>query len=163
MADAGLSLVRVGEFAWAAIEPARERWAFGWLDEAIGLAADAGLGVVLGTPTAVPPRWLAEERPDILTVDVDGRRLSPCGRKFTCPTSAAYREESRRIATALVDRYGTGRAAGAGIVAWQLDNEPGNHESTACWCAESETAFRRWLEARYGSVDGLNDAWGTVF
>ena len=163
MADAGLSLVRVGEFAWSAIEPARDRFTFGWLDEAVGLAADAGLGVVMSTPTAVPPVWLAVERPDILTVDADGHRLTYGSRKFTCPTSPAFREESRRIASVLAERYGSRTPGGRGIVAWQLDNEPGNHDSTWCWCDASEAAFRAWLRARHTTIEALNAAWGTVF
>ena len=163
MADAGLSLVRVGEFAWTALEPERGRFTLDWLDEVVGLAAEAGLGVVMSTPTAVPPVWLTLERPEILTVDADGRRLTAGSRKFTCPTSAAFRDESRRIAGVLAARYGGGTAAGQGIVAWQLDNEAGNHVSTWCWCDESERAFRHWLRARYGSIGALNAAWGTVF
>ena len=163
MADAGLSLVRVGEFAWSAMEPERGRFTLAWLDEVVGLAADAGLGVVMSTPTAVPPVWLALERPEILTVDADRHRLTYGSRKFTCPTSPAFREESRRIAGVLADRFGSGTAAGRGIVAWQLDNEAGNHESVWCWCDASESAFRAWLRARYGTIDALNAAWGTVF
>lgn len=163
MVDAGLSLVRVGEFAWAAMEPERDRFTLDWLDQVVGLAADAGLGVVMSTPTAVPPVWLALERPDILTVAADGQRLTYGSRKFTCPTSAAFRDESRRIAGVLAGRYGSGTAAGRGIVAWQLDNEAGNHDSTWCWCDASETAFRDWLRARYGTIEVLNAAWGTVF
>ena len=163
MADAGLSLVRVGEFAWSAMEPARDRFAFGWLDHVVGLAADAGLGVVMSTPTAVPPVWLTVERPEILTVDADGHRLTSGSRKFTCPTAPAFRQESRRIAEALAGRYGDASGAGRGIVAWQLDNEAGNHESTWCWCGASEDAFRDWLRRRYGTIEALNEAWGTVF
>jgi beta-galactosidase len=159
MAEAGLEVVRLGEFAWAVLEPERNRFEWEWLDKAIELAAEAGLKVVLGTPTAAPPIWLCLERPEIMTVGPTGERLPYGGRRFTCPTSAAYREESRRIVTALAERYG-GHAA---VEAWQLDNEPGHHGSWRCCCDESERAFQRWLELRYGTIEALNQAWGTVF
>jgi beta-galactosidase len=159
MAELGLELVRIGEFAWSRFEPARDRFDWGWLDEAIDTLSGAGLQIVLGTPTATPPIWLANERPDILSVGPDGRRRAYGSRRHTSPSSAAYREESRRIVTALVERYGHHPA----IVAWQLDNEPGNHDSARCWSDASQAAFTRWLVARYGTIEALNDAWGTVF
>ncbi len=159
MADAGLSLVRLGEFSWSAIEPKRGRFEWDWLDEAISLAAAAGLGVVIGTPTAAPPIWLCLEQPGIMAVGEDGVRLAYGSRRFTCPCSAAYREEGRRIVTALAERYGESAA----VVAWQLDNEPGHHGSWRCFCDECEAAFQTWLERRYGTIEQLNRAWGTVF
>lgn len=159
MTEAGLRIVRVGEFAWSRYEPRRGELDWGWLDEAIGILADEGLEIVLGTPTATPPIWLALERPDIRSVGPDGRRRDYGVRRFSCPTSAAYREEAHRIVSALVERYGQHPA----IVAFQIDNEPGNHDSARCWCDECQAAFARWLEDRYGTVDALNHAWGTVF
>jgi beta-galactosidase len=58
MVEAGLSWVRIGEFAWSRLEPEPGRLDWGWLDRAIDVLGAAGLRVVLGTPTATPPRWL---------------------------------------------------------------------------------------------------------
>ncbi len=160
MAELGLDLVRVGEFAWSAYEPSRGRFEFGWLDRAIETLAAAGLQVVLGTPTATPPVWLMRERPEILAVGPDGRRKAYGSRRHTSPTSRAYREEARRIVEVLVERYGQHPA----VVAWQVDNEPGNHDSARCWSQESQAAFQAWLRRRFeGDIDALNAAWGTVF
>ena len=60
MADLGLSWVRIGEFAWSKLERRPGELSFDWLDEAIGSLGDAGLKVVLGTPTATPPRWMLD-------------------------------------------------------------------------------------------------------
>lgn len=159
MADAGLRLVRLGEFAWGALEPAPGTFDVDWLAEAIDLAAGAGLGVILGTPTAVPPRWLVKRDPTIRLVDADGSSRAAGSRRFTCPTSVTYRNASRRIVQVLVERFGSH----AGIEAWQLDNEPGNHDSARCWCPACEAAFRDWVHARYGTLEALGAAWGTAF
>lgn len=160
MAELGLDLVRIGEFAWSAYEPARGRFTFDWLDRAIETLASAGLEVVLGTPTATPPVWLMRERPEILAVGPDGRRRAYGSRRHTSPSSRAYREEARRIVDVLVERYGHHPA----VVAWQVDNEPGNHDSARCWGADSQAAFRSWLRRRFdGDIDALNSAWGTTF
>lgn len=159
MADLGLELVRIGEFAWSAYEAAPEAFAWGWLDRAVDVLAEAGLGVVLGTPTATPPVWLAQRHPEILSVGPDGRRRAYGSRRHTCPTAPTYREHARRVVTRLVERYGDHPA----VVAWQIDNEPGNHDSARCWCDACQAAFTGWLEDRYGTVAALDEAWGTVF
>lgn len=159
MADAGLELVRLGEFAWGALEPSRGRLETDWLARAVDTVAGAGLRVVLGTPTAVPPRWLVRRHPEVRLVDVDGSPRAAGSRRATCPTAPAYRAASRRIVTALVERFG----GHEGIVAWQLDNEPGNHDSARCWCPACEVAFRDWIRARYVTLERLNVAWGTAF
>ena len=62
MAEAGLTWVRIGEFAWSRLEPAPGAYDFDWLDEAIAVLGAAGLKVVLGTPTATPPRWMIDRQ-----------------------------------------------------------------------------------------------------
>lgn len=159
MVGAGLELVRLGEFAWGALERMPGAIDSDWLARAIDTAAAAGLDVVLGTPTAVPPRWLVRMRPDIQLVDSDGTRRAAGSRRATCPTAPAYRAASATIVTALVERFGTHDA----VIAWQLDNEPGNHDSARCWCSACEGAFQSWVAARYGTLERLNTAWGTAF
>ncbi len=159
MADIGFELVRIGEFAWSSYQPSRNRFEWDWLDEAIDTIDNAGLSVVLCTPTATPPVWLTNERPDILSVGSDGRRRPYGSRRHTCPTSSSYRDEAARITTTLVDRYSDREA----IAGWQVDNEIGNHDSARCWCDQCQTAFSDWLSNRYESIGALNAAWGTAF
>ncbi|MEO0996405.1 MAG: beta-galactosidase, partial [Pseudomonadota bacterium] len=72
MRDLGIDVVRIGEFAWSRLEPAPGHYDWGWLDEAIAVLHGAGLDVVLGTPTACPPKWLVDAHPDILPRAADG-------------------------------------------------------------------------------------------
>lgn len=159
MRETGLELVRIAEFAWAMMEPARGRFDWAWLDDAIEVLEARGLGVILCTPTAAPPVWLCEERPEILLVREDGSRAPWGTRRHVSFSSTAFRQESRRITSALAERYGEHPA----VVAWQLDNEPGNGNTTRSWSPEAEQRFQSWLEHRYGTIEALNDAWGTRF
>jgi beta-galactosidase len=159
MADAGLGIVRLGEFAWGKLQPGPGRWDLDWLARAVDTVGAAGLEVVVGTPTAVPPRWLVAARPEIRLIDADGQARAAGSRRMTCPTAPAYRDASRTVVAAIVDRLGAHEA----VTGWQLDNEPGNHDSARCWCPACEAAFRTWVERRYGSLERLNDAWGTAF
>jgi beta-galactosidase len=159
MAGIGLNQVRIGEFAWSRIEPAPNAFHWGWLDRAIETLAREKLGVVLGTPTATPPKWLIDQHPDILAHDRQGRPRKFGSRRHYCFSSDRYRTESSRIVEAMAGRYGRHDA----VIAWQTDNEYGCHDTVRSYSPEAERAFRRWLAARYEDVGALNAAWGTVF
>jgi beta-galactosidase len=158
MREAGVNLVTVGVFAWSHLEPAPGAFDFEWLDRVLDLLHAAGVGVDLATATASPPPWLSRLHPEVLPVLADGTRLWPGGRQHYCPSSPAYRQAACRLVTALADRYGRHPA----VVLWHVNNEYGCHVP-ACWCDESAAEFRRWLLRRYGTVDALNQAWGTAF
>ena len=66
MRASGITVVRIGEFAWSRLEPEPGHYEFEWLDAAIEVLAGAGLEIVLCTPTATPPRWLLAQLPDML-------------------------------------------------------------------------------------------------
>jgi beta-galactosidase len=155
MADAGLSLVRMGEFAWVELEPEAGRFRLEWLDEAIGIFAAQGLEVVLGTPTAAPPIWLVRDHPDVLPLAGDGRRVGFGTRRHYCPNAPAMLDATDRIVAALGQRFGPD----ARVVAWQIDNELGGR----CYCEHCAAAFRLWLERKHGSIDSVNESWGTAF
>lgn len=159
MRAAGLTLVRLAEFAWAKLEPAAETFDWSWLDRAIDILQAEGHQIVLGTPTATPPAWLCHAHPDILPVDAEGRRRRFGSRRHYCPTSPTYRTHVTRIVTAMAERYGQHPA----VTAWQIDNEFGDHNTARCYCDHCAAAFRTWLQARYHTLDTLNTAWGTVF
>ncbi len=159
MADMGLAQVRIGEFAWSRIEPHPERLEWGWLDDALEILHEAGLGVVLCTPTATPPKWLIDAQPSILARGRDGQVRRFGSRRHYCFSSPDYRRESARITEALARRYGRHDA----VIGWQTDNEYGCHDTSVSFSDAARDAFRVWLQARYGSVDALNAAWGAVF
>ncbi len=159
MREAGISHVRIAEFAWSRIEPDPGRFDWGWLDRAVAVLGDAGLRVVLGTPTATPPKWLVDREPSILPVGEDGRTRGFGSRRHSSFSSEPWIRESRRIVTAIAERYGEVRA----VAGWQIDNEFGCHDTVRSYGPEDLRAFRLWLERRYGSVERLNLAWGGVF
>ncbi len=159
MREMGLRLVRIGEFAWSRIEPEPGRYDWSWLDRAIETLHAAGLEIMLCTPTATPPKWLVDRMPDMVAVDADGRPRGFGSRRHYCFSHIGYRAECRRIAAALAERYGKHPA----VVSWQTDNEYGCHDTVLSFSESAATGFRRWLSARYETVDALNTAWGNVF
>jgi beta-galactosidase len=159
MVELGLACVRIGEFAWARIEPNPGEYNFVWLDRAVETLGAAGLRIVLGTPTAAPPKWLADRYPEIRPVDEEGRRRRAGGRRHSDFSSDVWWRESARIVTAMTERYGTNRH----VTGWQLDNEFGCYDLTQSFSETALKNFRLWLEARYGDIATLNRAWGGDF
>lgn len=159
MVELGITYVRIGEFAWSRLEPARGQFTFEWLDRAMDVLHAAGLRIVLGTPTATPPKWLVDACPDILPYDEQGRIRGFGSRRHYTFSSKTWWHESARIVEAVAQRYGDH----PGLVGWQTDNEYGCHDSTLSWGPEDLHAFRDWLRRRYQSAQQLNEAWGAVF
>ena len=159
MAEAGIEWVRVGEFAWSRIEPEPGRIELDWLERAIDGLGLAGLKVVLGTPTACPPKWLVDRMPDMLAVDEKGRPRGFGSRRHYDFSHDGYLAEARRITRAVADRLGRN----PNVALWQTDNEYGCHDTTVSWSPAARDGFRRWLAGRYGTIDALNRAWGNVF
>ncbi|MFF8386318.1 beta-galactosidase [Streptomyces kanasensis] len=155
MRDAGVNSVTVGVFSWARIEPRPGVRDFGWLDRLTQLLHSHDIGVVLATPTASPPPWMGARHPDTLPRDEEGRTVWWGSRQHFCPSSPTYRAYATAITEDLAARYGDHPA----LTLWHVNNE----YCTFCWCDATARHFRRWLEARYGTVDALNEAWGTAF
>lgn len=155
MRRARVNLATIGVFSWALLEPEEGRYDFEWLDAHLDRLHTAGVAVDLATPTASPPPWFTPAHPDALTVRPDGTRLTHGSRDTYCLTAPAYRQAARRIAGALAERYGEHPA----LALWHVHNE----YVTLCYCDHTAAAFRVWLRARHGSLDALNDAWGTAF
>ncbi len=159
MADMGLSVVRIAEFAWSRIEPEPGQYDWAWLDQAVETLHAAGLSVIMCTPTATPPKWLVDQQPDMVAVNERGQRRQFGSRRHYSFSHEGYRADCARITEVVGERYGQHPA----VVAWQTDNEYGCHDTTISYCASAARRFRLWLAARYGTVEALNQAWGTVF
>ncbi len=156
MAGLGFEFTHFAEFAWAFLEPAPGRYDFGWLDEAIALAAKHGLKVVLCTPTPCPPGWMGEKTPEIYLVGPDGRRKEHGTRANGSLADDVFVSYTRKIVNALAERYGQDPR----VWGWQIDNEP---EAPADYSPAARRKFQEWLRAKYGTIAGLNQAWGGAF
>ncbi len=155
----GLRVVRIGEFAWSRLELADGTLHLDWLQRAIDTLHQAGLSVVLGTPTATPPRWMLDRYPDMLAVDANGRSRDFGSRRHYCFSYQPYIEQCKRIVKILARQFGEH----PGVIAWQTDNEYGCHSTSISYSPAALAAFRHWCQQRYGSIQSLNEAWGNVF
>lgn len=158
MLEAGIHYIRIAEFAWNKVEPGEGVFTFDFFDEFLDLCARKGMKVIFGTPSATPPAWLTKAYPEVLNCLEDGTQLHHGGRRHYNYNSPKYRELVSRIVRKEAEHYG-GHPA---IVGWQIDNEL-NCEDDNFYSASDTDAFREFLKAKYGTLDALNEAWGTSF
>ncbi|WP_392962225.1 beta-galactosidase [Streptomyces sp. LN245] len=155
MKEAGVNSVTLGVFSWARIEPRPGAREFGWLDRLMDLMHAHGIGVVLATPTSSPPPWMGRLHPETLPRDEDGRTEWWGSRQHFSHSSAVYRRSAAAVTEDLAARY----AGHPALTMWHINNE----YCTVDYGDEAATAFRRWLQDRYGTLEALNTAWGTAF
>lgn len=158
MLDAGISTIRIGEFAWSKFEPTEGHFTFDFFDRFLELADKKGMKVIFGTPTATPPAWLTEKYPETLNARQDGVLYRHGGRRHYNYNSPKYRELCSRVVEQIAAHIGKHPA----IVGWQIDNEL-NCEINDFYSEADDRAFRSFLQEKYQTLEQLNDAWGTVF
>jgi len=155
MREAGMTVMRMAEFAWSTLEPAAGQFDFDWLERVITMLAEANMVSVLGTPTAAPPAWLVQQHPDMMAVDQSGRRVQFGNRCHYCVNSPEFHAATRTIVNAMAQRFGDNPH----VIGWQLDNE----YSRVCFCDRCRELFQRYLSDKYGSLDALNRHWTTGY
>lgn len=158
MQECGVNVVRIGEFGWSLMEPEEGKYDFSLFDRAIGVLAKRGIKIIIGTPTATPPKWLTHKYPEVLNAFPNGQRVNDQTRRHASYISPIYRQFSQKLVEALAVHY----KGETNIIGWQIDNEF-NNEDRACYSEVCTLAFRRWLKTRYATLDQLNQRWGTRF
>jgi beta-galactosidase len=159
MLGAGINTVRMGEFSWGLCEAAEGKYDFAWLRRVMDLMAEAGIKVVLGTPTAAPPIWLTKKHPEILPLDERGLPLSDGTRLAFCLNSDLFWDYSRKIVRAMAEALGDHPQ----LVAWQLHNNAGLHSLQPCFNPETRRDWHAWLKAKYEDIGRLNELMGLRF
>ncbi len=158
MKAAGVNMVSIGMWAWAHIQPKEGAWDWTFMDKIMNMFAENGIYVDLATPTAAHPNWLSKKYPEVLPVMADGMRMSYGSRQTFCPSSKKLLNFNAKITRKIVERYKDHPT----LAAWHIGNEY-SHLVILCHCDTCESNFRKWLKVKYKSLDGVNEAWGTVF
>ena len=155
MKKARVNTVTLGVFSWSVLEPEEGVFKLDWLADIIHNLYTNGIRTILATPSAARPAWLAHKYPEVRRVRADRVRELYNRRQNYCYTSPIYREKVRIIDQKLAQRFGDDPA----VILWHISNEMGGD----CHCALCQAEFRRWLQARYGTLAALNKAWNTRF
>ena len=155
MKQAGITCARIAEFAWRAMEPRPGEYDFGWLHRVVDALRDAGIAVVMGTPTATPPVWFWRAHPEAATLGGNGVRNIHGGRRHFCSNNPDYIRACRAIVEKLGEEFGQDPA----VIGWQIDNEIYHGGDASCVCPDCVRRFHDRLRREYGSVDEVNRRW----
>ena len=159
MAAAGVNVVRMGEYVWGLCEPEEGRYEFDWLRRLMDIFDRAEIDVVLTTPTAAPPLWLARRHPEILPVNEQGIPLREGTRHAVCYNSDLFWDYSKKIVWSMANSLGDHSR----LIAWQIDSGIGGHTTEFSFNPETGKDWQRWLQAKYGTIEKLNEHMGTRF
>jgi beta-galactosidase len=156
MAEAGFTVIRVGESVWSTWEPSDGVFDLEWLEPVLDGAHERGISVTLGTPTYAVPPWLARLYPEISGERASGQRIPWGARQEVDFTHPAFRFHAERVVRQILGRY----AGHPAVIGFQVDNEPGNE------LLHNHGVFQRFvdhLRLSYGDVETLNREWGLVY
>ena len=154
MKEIGVNTARIAEFAWHRMEPHPGEFDFSYFHKVVDKLAAAGIAVVLGTPTATPPRWLERLYPDVMAENENGRVFSHGGRRHCCSNNPHYDAYSLRIVEKMAQEFADDPA----VIGWQIDNEIYSF-GNSCFCPNCQAKFRERLRKKYKTIDSLNQAW----
>ncbi|WP_338588803.1 beta-galactosidase [Paenibacillus sp. Y5S-9] len=152
MKDAGINVVRIAESTWSTHEPQNGVFDFSSVDRVLDAMHEAGIQVIVGTPTYAVPTWMVKEHPDVLATTSQGpgkygaRQIMD----ITHPTYLFYAE---RIIRKLISRVSTHPA----VIGYQTDNET-KHYNTAG--DNVQLQFVKYMRNKFSSLDELNKEFG---
>ncbi len=149
---------------WATAEPQPDVFHFEHLDLLLRLAEERGLRVIVQLYLDSAPDWVGERYPDGQFVDRSGAVIHSQAAPGFCIDHPGVRAEITKFMEALSRQANRSPA----LYGWDVWSEPhvinwaefpylSNPEF--CFCPHSQARFRRWLQAKYGTLDALNAAW----
>jgi beta-galactosidase len=156
MQTAGFNVARIGEFSWGLCEKEDGKFDFDWLKRVMDILGEHDIQVVLGTPTAAPPIWLAKKHPEILPIDEHGILKHEGTRRAVCLNSDVYWTYSKR----LVENMARALGHHPQLIAWQIDNSLAGNFTEASFNEDTRRDWHGWLEAKYKSIKRLNEMLG---
>lgn len=158
MLEAGIKVIRIAEFAWSKVEPREGEYTYEFFDSFLDVVAETEMKVIFCTPTATPPAWLTERYPEVLNANINGVLYRHGCRRHYNYNSPVY----QRFSANITEKFAAHYAPHPSIIGWQIDNEL-NCETSEFYSESDSDAFREWLKEEYGTLENLNEAWGTVF
>jgi beta-galactosidase len=152
MQQAGISVVRMGESSWGLWEPQDGHFDFAWMDRVIDRMQQAGIKVILGTPTYSVPAWMYKEHPEIFIQRFDAKTITFGYRQNTDLMNPIYRSHCERVIRKLLEHYKNNPT----IIGWQIDNETSAGDAAN---PDVQAGFVEYLKKKFRTVDELNKDW----
>ena len=155
MKEANINVVRIAESTWSSVEPQNGIFDFKHIDRVIDAMEEAGISVIIGTPTYAIPTWLVKECPSVLAVTKSGQEIY--GRRqnmdITNPTYLFYAE---RVIRKIMERVSKRKC----VIGYQLDNETKHYDTSG---PNVQHLFIKYLKNKFSNIEDLNKEFGLSY
>jgi beta-galactosidase len=172
MQKAGITVVRVGESTWSSWEPRDGDFQFAWMQRVLDRLHQAGIKVILGTPTYSIPTWLYKEHPEILVLHNGTAPPLTDPYQPTYPSSLTpgyygprqnydflnpyFRQHAERVIREIINHFKDHPA----VIGYQIDNETAPTDVPTPY---ENAAFLERLKQKYKTPETLNEIWGLTY
>ena len=155
MKAAGMNAVRIAESTWSTLEPEEGTFDFSYIDRVVEKTEEAGMMVIVGTPTYAVPAWLVRKDPDIMVETKEGRARYGHRQIFDLlnPTF-------RRHAEIVICELAAHTAGFKNVIGFQIDNETKHYGNMG---ERMQAGFRQYLKEKFVTTERLNEAFGLAY
>lgn len=153
MKKAGINTVRIAESTWSTCEPQPGVFDFSHVERVMDAMEEAGINVIIGTPTYAVPTWMVKAHPDVLAETVKGRGIYGA-RQIMDITHPVYLFYAERVIRELLKRTAHRKC----VIGFQLDNETKYYGTAGKNVQEQFVKYIR--EKFHDDLDALNYEFG---
>ena len=153
MKKAGINTVRIAESTWSTCEPQPGVFDFSHVERVMDAMEEAGINVIIGTPTYAVPTWMVKAHPDVLAETVKGRGIYGA-RQIMDITHPVYLFYAERVIRELLKRTAHRKC----VIGFQLDTEPKYYGTAGKNVPEQFVKYIR--EKFHDDLDALNYEFG---
>ena len=153
MKKAGINTVRIAESTWSTCEPQPGVFDFSHVERVMDAMEEAGINVIIGTPTYAVPTWMVKAHPDVLAETVKGRGIYGA-RQIMDITHPVYLFYAERVIRELMKRTAHRKC----VIGFQLDNETKYYGTAGKNVQEQFVKYIR--EKFYDNLDAMNYEFG---
>lgn len=153
MKKAGINTVRIAESTWSTCEPQEGVFDFSHVERVLDAMEEAGIGVIIGTPTYAIPTWMVKSHPDVLATTVRGQGIYGA-RQIMDITNLAYLFYAERVIRELMKRVADRKC----VIGYQLDNETKYYGTAG---KNVQERFVKYLRRKFhDDLDAMNAEFG---
>ena len=153
MKKAGINTVRIAESTWSTCEPQPGVFDFSHVERVMDAMEEAGINVIIGTPTYAVPTWMVKAHPDVLAETVRGRGIYGA-RQIMDITHPVYLFYAERVIRELMKLTAHRKC----VIGFQLDNETKYYGTAGKNVQEQFVKYIR--EKFHDDLDALNYEFG---
>ena len=153
MKKAGINTVRIAESTWSTCEPQPGVFDFSHVERVMDAMEEAGINVIIGTPTYAVSTWMVKAHPDVLAETVRGRGIYGA-RQIMDITHPVYLFYAERVIRELMKLTAHRKC----VIGFQLDNETKYYGTAGKNVQEQFVKYIR--EKFHDDLDALNYEFG---